>query len=65
MRTQTDVDGGKYCDLMEEIKRGIEVLTYFVSGGRACAVPAGDAGIGLPSDQENPGVGRFRLAGGK
>jgi hypothetical protein len=33
MRIQTDVDGGKYCDLMEEIKRRIEVITYFLSGG--------------------------------
>jgi len=38
---QADIDGKKYCDLMEEVKRRIEVVNYFLSGqGNALYQPA-------------------------
>jgi hypothetical protein len=41
MSSQADVDGGKYCNLMEEVKLRINVVTYFLSGqGYALYQPA-------------------------
>jgi hypothetical protein len=41
MSSQADVDGEKYCNLMEEIKLRINVVTYFLSGqGHALYEPS-------------------------
>jgi len=41
MSSQADVDGEKYCNLMEEVKLRINVITYFLSGqGHALYPPA-------------------------
>lgn len=32
MSSQAEVDGKKYCDLMEEVKRRISVISHFLSG---------------------------------
>jgi len=41
MSSQADVDGEKYCNLMEEVKLRINVITYFLSGeGHALYQPA-------------------------
>ena len=32
MSSQAEVDGKKYCDLMEEVKRRISVVNHFLSG---------------------------------